>query len=394
MKVSGIICEYNPFHNGHLYHINETRRNGATHIVAVMSGNFVQRGDVAIADKFERAKLAVDCGVDLVIELPVAYSLASAEYFARGAVFLLKSVGCVDELSFGSECGDLSLLVKGAKATTQIQNSEELKNLLENGMSYPNAINTLAEEKFGKEIGELLSGSNNLLAIEYIKAISFLHANITPFTVQRKSAMHDEGTPSGEYASASYIRQCISEGTEFSDLVPEQTMKFVHILHKKGKIARIENLERAILYKMRTSSISEIENLPDIGQGLENRIYTARNACSLEELLFAVKTKRYTMSKVRRLLCNLLIGITKDDFVQPPPYGRILAINERGRDILSEAQGKAKIPFATSLSKLGELNESAKHFTELESRATDIYNLATKVIRPTERDYRAKIGLQ
>ena len=174
MKITGIICEYNPFHNGHLYHMNQTRKNGATHIVAVMSGNYVQRGDIAVLDKFTRAKLAVRGGADLVIEIPSVYALSSAEFYARGAVSILDSLGCVDEISFGSEAGSVEDLKKASEIAEECSSLPELEEYLRNGMSYPNAINTMVYEKYGKKagnrIGEILASPNNVLAVEYLKA--------------------------------------------------------------------------------------------------------------------------------------------------------------------------------------------------------------------------------
>lgn len=393
MKVSGIICEYNPFHNGHLYHINKTRENGATHIVAVMSGNFVQRGDVAVMNKFERAKIAVKNGIDLVIELPVAYSLASAEIFARGAVFLLDALGCVSELSFGSECGDISSLASAAKASISCSKSPELKPLLESGLSYPNALKQLAQQKYGDQVADVFDGANNLLAIEYIKAIAYLNSKIIPFTVMRKNAMHDGKEFSDDIASASYIRQCITEDNEFSRFIPKDTMNSYLNEARKGKTANINALEKIILYKMRAVSGDELCNVPDIGQGLENRFISSKAAASLNELLFSVKTKRYPMARIRRIILCTLLGIRKQDLSQPPPYGRILAISERGCDILSELRGKTSIPFSTSLSKLSETSATAKRFTELESFSSDVYALASQEIQPAQTDYRAKIGV-
>ena len=393
MKISGIICEYNPFHNGHKYHIDATRKNGATHIVAIMSGNFVQRGDVAIMDKFERSKLAVQCGVDLVVELPVAYSLSTAETFARGAVHLLNSLGCVRELSFGSECGDLPLLLAAVQASKDFSNSEELRALLEGGMSYPSALSQLVEKRYGKQVADIFQGANNELAVEYIKAISHHKARISPFTITRKSALHDGDEKTSEYASASFIRKSIAEGTDFSDLVPPETVKAIFEALKSGKFARVEFLDRMLLYRLRTATLEEIAELPDVGQGLENRIFAAKGSCTMNELFTQIKTKRYTLARIRRILFNLFIGIKASDLEELPPYGRILATNERGFEILSEAKGKATIPFGTSLSKLGDISDTAERFAELESRSTDIYSLACKKIQPSGVDYTSKVSI-
>ncbi|MBR3267254.1 MAG: nucleotidyltransferase family protein [Oscillospiraceae bacterium] len=394
MKISGIICEYNPFHNGHLYHVEQTRKHGATHIVAIMSGNFVQRGDVAVINKFERAKAAVRCGVDLVIELPVAYCLSAAETYAMGAMYILKGLGCVDELSFGSECGDLGLLSAAVKATYACAKRPELDDLMKLGNSYPKALQILIRQTYGDEIGLLFSSPNNVLAIEYLKAMVAVKLKIQPFTVKRNSS-HDSTVPAGKIASASLIRQLMeSQSGDFDELVPDTSADAISACAATGMTARFENLERALLYKLRTSSAEEIANLPEVGQGLENKILSARNETSLESLLLNIKSKRYPMARLRRILLNLLIGITPEDTKNPPPYGRILALNERGRDILTAAKNAGTaLPYATSLAKLAELNETCRACSDLEARATAIYGIAQRSISPADADYKAMIGM-
>ena len=394
MKVSGIICEYNPFHNGHLYHIRKTRENGATHIAAVMSGNFVQRGDTAIMDKLERARLAVRSGADLVIELPVQYSLASAENFASGAVHLLDSLGAVDELSFGSECGDLSLLTAAVKASYACAKRPELEDLMKLGNSYPKALQILIRQNYGDEIGMLFSYPNNTLAIEYLKAMVAVKLKIQPFTVKRE-APHDSMSAAGRIASASLIRQLMESQTDdYDELVPEDSADAISACAAAGMVARFENLERVLLYRLRTATAEEIAALPDVGHGLEHKILSARNETSLESMLLAIKSKRYPMARLRRILLDLLIGIQPSDTENPPPYGRILALSERGRDILSAAkQAGTTLPFATSLAKLSELGGECKKCAELEARATSIYGLAQRNISPADADYKQMIGM-
>lgn len=397
MKVSGIICEYNPFHNGHLYHISKTRKNGATHIVAVMSGSFVQRGDAAIMDKLERARLAVRSGADLVIELPVQYCLSSAENFAAGAVYLLDSLGVVDEISFGSECGSTDILSSALEASEKaaIEHADDIRSIMEKGYTYPRALTSVING-CDPGIGAVISEPNNLLAIEYMKALKRFSSKMQPFTIKRVKASHDSDTPEGEYASASYIREKLSAEHNISGIssyITPMWAKAITAAIDRGETAQLSRLERVMLYKLRTSSPEEIASLNDVGQGLEHRIYAARMAGSLDELLFTVKTKRYTMSRIRRIMLSLLIGITKEDMKQLPPYGRILAFNERGREILSGAKGKTTIPFASSIAKLSQLNDTAKRFAELEIRASDVYGLALETVNSAQKDYRAKIML-
>ena len=394
MKISGIVCEYNPFHNGHLYHIEQTKKNGATHIVAVMSGNFVQRGDVAVINKFERAKTAIRCGADLVIELPVAYCLSSAETYAKGALYILKGLGCVDELSFGSECGDLSLLASAVKASYACAKRPELEDLMKLGNSYPKALQILIRQNYGDQIGAVFSYPNNTLAIEYLKAMVALQLKIQPFTVKRDEP-HDGLSVQGNIASASLIRQLLESQTDdYDDLVPRVSADTISACAAAGMVARFESLDRTLLYRLRTATLEEIAALPDVAHGLENKILSARNETSLESMLLAIKSKRYPMARLRRILLNLLIGINSSDTENPPPYGRILALSERGRDILSAAkQAGASLPFATSLAKLSELGGECRKCAELEARATAVYGLAQRSISPADADYKQMIGM-
>lgn len=381
MKVSGIVCEYNPFHNGHAYHIEKTRKNGATHIVCIMSGNFVQRGDIAVLDKFIRAELAVKSGADLVIELPVAYCLSPAENFAKGAIYLLDGLGIVDELSFGSESGDIDSLVYAMNKADSISQSDSVKELIKRGFTYPRAVTEILR---GTDIqsAEIISEPNNILAVEYLRALKYFSSDIKPFTVKREGACHDSTETSQEFASASYIREHIESASKF---VPEIWADAL-----KSDIALLQRLERAILYKIRTSSDEEIDSIND-SNGLVQRIY-GNSAKSLDELFESVKSRNFTMSRIKRVILSLLIGIPEINCL--PPYARVLAFNENGRELLSLIKKSRKIPVGTSLAKLGRLNLDAHCFAELESRATDIYNLARENIYPSGQDYTVKIRKQ
>lgn len=397
MKISGIICEYNPFHNGHLHQIMETRKNGATHIVAVMSGNFVQRGDVAVMDKHTRAKLAVRSGIDLVIELPVQFCLSSAENFAAGAVYLLNSLGAVEELSFGSECGDVGLLLKALDTVemTAISKASIIRSIMEKGYTFPKALNSVINAS-DPEIAALITLPNNMLAIEYLRALKKFASPIEPFTVVRKSAPHDSSQPDGSFASSSFIRENImlrKGDFRIDNYTPRLWADAIKNDLTAGRIASLKNLERVILYKLRNTSPQEIASINDVGQGLEYRIFNSRNASSFEELIYTVKTKRYTMARIKRIMLSLLIGIRSDDMTNMPPYGRILAFNDRGREILAQAKNYASIPYAASIAKLSHMSELSGRFAELEQRASDVYGLSLDRIGSAQDDIRAKIML-
>ncbi len=392
MKITGIVCEYNPFHNGHLHHINETRKNGATHIVAVMSGNFVQRGETAIADKFTRASWALKSGADLVIEIPSVYALSSAEFYAKGSVSIMNSLGCVDEISFGSECGNISLLSQAMKAVTDIS-MKDISEKMESGMTYPLALSSILNEKCDAQIANIASSPNNILAIEYLKALLLLDSSIKPFTVSRHGAGHDSMSAESEFASASYIRSCMLQKNGFEKYAPDYVSEGYEKKLLDGNISDIKNLERIILYKLRTVSLSELRNIPDVGQGLEHRLKQFSHSQTLEQLLENIKTKRYTMARLKRILLNMVIGITSDDLKILPPYARVLGMNERGREVLSKSKG-GKIPVSTSLSKLSETGDSAERFVYLEGIASDIYGLSQNKIGSRNDDFRASIRIE
>ena len=240
----------------------------------------------------------------------------------------------------------------------------------------------------------VFSHPNNTLAIEYLKAMVAVKLKIQPFTVKRE-APHDSMNVAGRIASASLIRQLMESQTDdYDDLVPEDSADAISACAAAGMVARFENLERVLLYRLRTATIEEIAALPDVGHGLENKILSARNETSLESMLLAIKSKRYPMARLRRILLDLLIGIKPEDTDNPPPYGRILALSERGRDILSAAkQAGTTLPFATSLAKLSELGGECRKCAELEARATAIYGLAQRNISPADADYKQMIGM-
>ncbi len=381
MKICGIVAEYNPFHNGHKLHIEETRaRFGATHIVAVMSGNFTQRGDIAIADKYARAEVALRNGVDLVVELPVPYALASAEQFARGAVFLLESLGCVDMLSFGSECGDIDLLTETAGAVLYAQQTEEFYSLMRRGEAFPSALQKTIEKNYEKEIIDVLTTPNNTLAVEYLKALGELGSSIAPVTIARSGAAHDGEESCGNIASASKIRRLILSGKNADEFLPEPFA---------AEAADIRRLETAILARLRSMSKAEIEKAPNVLIGLENRIYkSARVSRSLAELYLLTKTKRYTMARIRRIILSCFLGVRKSDLRGEPAYIHILGMNGRGREILAAAE--LAIPADASLKALAEKGERERRQARLEAECGDLYALAFEKKRVCGLDFTAK----
>jgi predicted nucleotidyltransferase len=396
MKISGIICEYNPLHNGHLYHLEQVRQAGADGIVAVMSGNFVQRGDAAILDKFTRARLAIQAGVDLVIELPVPYALAPAENFAMGGVALLTALGNVQELSFGSECGDITLLSQAADAcqVCKTDYADVMEDFLRSGYSYPEVLSQMVAQIYGKETADVLRQPNNTLAIAYLNAIAELRSPLQPMTIQRKGAAHNSTQPGTDgTASATYIRQFFAEGGDCRRMMPSYAWHALHEAEQNGHVGSMEHLERLILYKLRTTDVDELRQFAEVGQGLEHRLYKAKRCASLTELLQTIQTKRYPMARLRRILLHMLLDIRTEDIQQYPSYGRILAFNDVGREILRDSKNKRLLPFSHSLAELARTSRSAGRCAALESQSTDIYQLSRSVIGKGESDFRRKITI-
>ncbi|HOB36012.1 MAG TPA: nucleotidyltransferase [Candidatus Avimonas sp.] len=398
MKIAGIVAEYNPFHNGHAYHIERTKDAvtgcGATHIVAVMSGNFVQRGEPAILPKSERVSAALAGGADLVLELPLPWAMASAETFSYGAVSILDSLGCVEVLSFGSESGDLDLLSKAADALESDRFSGLLRLYLDMGISFPDARQRAVREIAGSKIASLFKAANNILGIEYLKALRRLNSNIRPFTIQRFGAGHDEELPVGDIASASAIRRMIYAGRveNAASFLPLATRNIIHKSLQDGRCpVDIALIEPAVLGALRLLSPEDYAKLPDVSEGLENRLYeAARKSGSLEELMFAVKTKRYPLSRIRRIIMAGFLGLKAGHENRKPPYIRVLGFNRRGSEILSLAKN-SKIPLVSRVSRFETLDGYAREVFELEVKAADLYSLAAPKAIPCGSEYTYKI---
>lgn len=355
MKISAIICEYNPFHYGHKFHIEKTRQNGADAIVAIMSGDVVQRGNVAITDKYKRAKIALQNGADLVAELPCPFCCAGAQSFAKAGVFIAKALGA-DTLSFGSECGDTEVLKSCINAVDEHKLSEGLKN----GLSYPKA---LSEAIGDKALREIVSSPNNTLAIEYMRN---LDESITPFTVKREGVLHDSAETSGQFASASLIREQMLNNALDKELLPYEA---------DFSPCDLAYAQRGLLYTLSTFSQEYFLNLPECDEGLYKRIKSAlTKADSLNALYDEAKTKCYTHAKIRRVILYALLGVTKEDFKMQDnlPYIRILAMNNKGREILKNV--KSDLPILTSVSDIESFGENAARLYSLSQRANDLIN--------------------
>lgn len=393
MKTVGIIAEYNPFHKGHALHVGQTVRRGASHIVAVMSSSFVQRGESAILSKFARAQSAISGGADLVIELPVVWSTANAQNFALGGVKILDSLGCVDAISFGSESGDVELLKESVRIIESERFSQRLKEQLEKGISFAKA-----RENAVKEMGfdaSAFESPNDTLGMEYIAALNRISSDIEPWAIKRVGASHDSTEHNVQAVSASYIRENIKNNFEIQDLIPDSTYSVIQSEEKLGRYpALFSKLETAVIASLRQKSVSEIKKAPDVSEGIENRIYSAvREGTSLEEIYALAKSKRYSHARVRRIILNSFLGIKSEDVLISPPYARVLAFNEKGREILRLAKKSSEFPIIMKTSQISELDETAKRIFELECRASDMFALTMpKPVRCGE-DFFYKINI-
>jgi len=373
MKTAGIICEYNPFHLGHAGHIEKTRRllGGDCAVVCVMSGNFVQRGDVAVFRKHARAKMAVLSGADLVVELPAPYALSSAEGFAHAGVFILDSLGVCDAVSFGSESGDIGALREAAAAIVTPEADALVKEWLGNGMPYASVLQKAADAVLGPQ-SELFKTPNNLLGIEYIKAIAALSSPLAPITVERTGGDHDGETG----YSASALRKTLLRGGEPWELMPEAAAAVCmeDISAGLGPVFASQ-LELAIMARLRATP--DFSALPGAAEGLDRRFARcAASEPSVADMLAKIKTKRYAMSRIRRMLMCACLGITAVDTKAPPPYIRVLAMNNTGMELLRAARKKSRLPVITKPASVIKLGGRAKELFDLEAAATDFYALA------------------
>ena len=328
----GIVCEYNPFHRGHRKQMVMIREEFGpeTGIICAMSGNYVQRGHPAVFDKTIRAEAAVRCGADLVVELPVTTALSSAEGFASGAVAVLSRL--CDGLCFGAESADLTLLLDAAKALLSEEFPPLLRRELDKGRSFP-AARQAALEAMGLS-GKLLESPNNILAVEYCKAILLQCSQMKPLPIFRAGSYHTEEADF-ENPSATSLRLRLQKGLDISEFLPEAAGQ----LFANAPIHTLEAGERAVLGKLRTMTEAEFEALPFGSEGLWRKLmHESRRQATLEDIAAAVKSKRYTRSRIDRMILCAFLGITEEMLNMEAPYVRVLSFNDRGRKILSSVK--------------------------------------------------------
>lgn len=405
-RVLGIIAEYNPFHNGHLYQIEEAKKQtGADYVVAVISGNFTQRGNTSLVNKWIKTDMALQSGVDIVIELPTVYSISSAENFAEGAIKILDSLKIVDTLCFGTETADFAAL--NNIANVLYNEPKEYVSLLNHelgkGVSYPKARESALMMYLNdiKRYANILSGSNNILAIEYLKALKKLKSSMRPFSVQRKKVYYNDERIVDEFASSTAIRKLVSRGQydEIRKVIPTSSYMLLKEEIRKGNfVLDILKFEKEILYNLRKMTVTEIAELPDVTEGLENVIKNAANSCnSILDLMDMVKSKRYTQTRIQRILLYALLGITKKDMANArkvTPYVRVLGFNKNGREMLSEiCKENRRINMITSVKKFEELNlnKTLKEMLDKDIFATNVYTLGYEYNSAANLDYTNKM---
>jgi predicted nucleotidyltransferase len=453
MNILGLIVEYNPFHNGHLFHLNESKKKtNSTHTIAVMSGNFLQRGEPAILDKHTRAEMAVRAGVDLVVELPTLYACQSAELFSQGAITTLNSLNCVNSICFGSEVGDIGILytIADILSSEPLEFKTFLKSYLDLGMLFPVARSKALIDYIGQiksddnhtgeeaayfskyntflddvdDIEKVLNNPNNILGIEYIKRLIKLNSSIKPQTIKRIQSEYNSTEITGNISSATAIRNklknnCIFDSNSNKSAFVSNSNNFFNSNNKStgesGNISAVyykDNLDTLIdtmpstSYKilkdkleeniplmydemffdsLKTSVFRDKNRLSDffeVNEGIENKIYTeAFSAINTYNLVNSVKSKRYTMTKVKRILNNILLGITKDEIkiakeIEKMPYIRILAFNNKGREIIKEIKNNSDINIINKFSNIEFFLNDPMFKTLIESdiKASNIYN--------------------
>lgn len=390
MKTVGLITEYNPFHNGHAYHIEKAKMlTGADRVIVVMSGDFVQRGAPAVMPKHLRAESALLSGASLIIELPVCFATGSAEYFAQGSISLLNQLGCIDSICFGSECGDLHLLKEIAQilADEPIEYQTALKQALKEGASFP-AARQEALNIYSDKYSEILASPNNILGIEYLKALAKIHSKMEPFTIKRIGAGYHDMDIDGQFSSATAIRSDIyqlADVNSSSESLPlthiqTQVPSSCHELMKKNYQTRYpvkaDDFSLLLKAKLLSETAGSLSHYLDMSPELANRILRLRNDyLSFEQFCDLLKTKELTRSRISRSFIHVLLGITNDWLTAmkaPAPYARILGFHRDHADLLGILKRTSDIPLITSPAR-AVLADTAYQMLELDIYASNLY---------------------
>ena len=388
MKISAIICELNPLHSGHqaLFSHAKSRFDG---LVCILSGNYVQRGEPAVLDKWARTRLALSSGADLVLELPLPWAMAGAERFATGGVALARSLGTVDTLLFGSEAEDLKALWDLATLLDSPAFPQALE-ATDPTLSFAQRRQQAAAQLIGEETASLLARPNCILGVEYIKALRRQGGGMGVEVFPRLGAGHDIPDRKGVLLSASHARELLVQGTDLTERLPEATLAVWQALLKKGQCpASMGRLERAILCKLRSLAVEGFAMLPDVSEGLEYRLYkAARQAGGLEEFWDLVKSKRYPLARIRRLTMAAFLGLSRN-LPELPCYLRVLGMTPTGQRILKQA--RPILPVAIRPGDFQRLGGEALSLFELEAHADDLYGLSLPSPTPCGRGYTERL---
>ncbi len=395
MKIAGIVAEYNPFHTGHAYQIACTRAQLGEDcaIAAVMSGHWVQGGRPAIADKWTRTKLALLGGADLVLELPTVWAVSSAETFARGAVDLLALTQVVDNLSFGSECGDIGKLCQVACCLNTPRYQELVRSYAQQQIPFAAARQRAVAELLGPEWAALLDTPNNNLGIEYLRNLERDGWAMGAVTVRREGAPHDSllrGTERPRFCSATQLRAYL-EREDWAALEPYLPEGGLEVLRDGWTgFPSLKRAERSVLARLRTMTAEDWAVIPDsgAGEGMPPRLERAGQQCrSLEEFIALAKPKHWTQARMRRLLVWSWLGLTQEDRPDRPPYLRVLGFNSRGQAALKEMKERAHLPILTKPAHARSLDGPGRRLFDLEARCTDLYDLCLEAVPTPGREW-------
>lgn len=385
MNTVGIIAEYNPLHNGHKYHLKAAKElSCAKYAVVVMSGDFVQRGEPAMFDKHIRAKWALQNGADMVIALPAAFSLASAQAFASAGVNLLRGTGIVDSIAFGSECGDIFPLKKAAEMLDNepYELRELIRGNLAEGLSFPDSRARAVNQLMGVS---LLSSPNDILGIEYIRALNAAGSDMIPLPIPRTGPGHDSPELTSEFASASAIRKHMLAGDDVSAFLPDTVREDTSINPRRTQ----DQLSRETVYALRRMSKEQLSALPDVSEGLENLLYSACRECAhIQDVLEKVKSRRYTMARLKRICMCALLGIYGNPMEKLAGlYIRVLGIRKDAMHLLSLLNQSASLPVIARFSDTDRLNDAQRVLHDIDMLAADIASLGTPSPSPAPFDY-------
>lgn len=410
MQTTGLIVEYNPFHNGHNYHLNRSKTiTDNQPVIAIMSGNFTQRGEPAIFDKWIRTKMAAKAGIDLVIELPVSYAIRSAEYFARGAILSLAYTGLVNKIVFGSEKGQLEILqyIASLLVSEPPEFQRKLKSYLNNGLSFPEARAEAIRKLLGEDAFKAINQPNNILGIEYLKAIKEYELPIQAETIERKdSNYHDKSPGQSDIASATAIRNLVYKNQIETALkyIPEFNQDlFKSTINSNQGPANQDTWAVYTLFKIRSLTKTELLDVPAISANLANSILSYRNEITnYHDLIASLTSKTYPKSRVARALLQATLRLSsskyKEHNLESPAYLRILAIGEKGKSILSELSSKSKVPVIIQPAEYldePDFNSSdkLKYQLSLDIHASNLYSLIipNKSARTGNRDFTERL---